>query len=340
MSDFRCEWQALHGPRCSHQCNECKDNDTPPEPRMTSERLTKNGECPVCNTPIDASPAAAPRNEKSAADLMHAVQQTRAIKEKLEELHYTDKTTSGRDMLASALVGTRLIDYAASLEAVCVAAESLALRATPRAGSASKERGFFEWSCGCSLNNGLVTPCATHAPPAAAPREHPSPEPYCASCDAREGEPCPHNVIQCARPRRAHLPRAETDETREAVANAVLEAETKWRDKLAADAHQSVRTLGERLTELLDDDHWNNVEPLLLAVAAALAAHPPRAGEGTEEGMADAMMAFNGWDRDEDVTPETRAKLRAHYIGNGIGKRDAMYVAVQRAVTAALGRPS
>ena len=38
MSDFRCEWQALHGPRCSHQCNECKDNDTPPEPRMTSER--------------------------------------------------------------------------------------------------------------------------------------------------------------------------------------------------------------------------------------------------------------------------------------------------------------
>lgn len=38
MSDFRCEWLALHGPRCSHQCIECKDNDTPPEPRMTSER--------------------------------------------------------------------------------------------------------------------------------------------------------------------------------------------------------------------------------------------------------------------------------------------------------------
>lgn len=31
-----------------------------------------------------------------------------------------------------------------------------------------------------------------------------------------------------------------------------------------------LRTLGQRLTDLLDDDQWNNCEPLLLAVAAQL----------------------------------------------------------------------
>ncbi len=159
MSDFRCEWQALHGPRCSHQCNECKDNDTPPEPRMTSERQ---------------------ETEQAFERWYNHAFATRGVDTK----HMND------------------------CEDAFEAGRTLALRATPRAGSASKERGFFEWSCGCSLNNGLVTPCATHASPAAAPREHPSPEPYCASCDAREGEPCPHNVIQCARPRRAHPPRA------------------------------------------------------------------------------------------------------------------------------------
>ena len=166
MSDFRCEWQALHGPRCSHQCNECKDNDTPPEPRMTSERQ---------------------ETEQAFERWYNHAFATRGVDTK----HMND------------------------CEDAFEAGRTLALRATPRAGSASKERGFFEWSCGCSLNNGLVTPCATHASPAAAPREHPSPEPYCASCDAREGEPCPHNVIQCARPRRAHPPRAVPDETRE-----------------------------------------------------------------------------------------------------------------------------
>jgi len=34
----------------------------------------------------------------------------------------------------------------------------------PRAGSASGERGFREWPCGCSWNNGLVTRCAAHPP--------------------------------------------------------------------------------------------------------------------------------------------------------------------------------
>ena len=45
-----------------------------------------------------------------------------------------------------------------------LASAYLALRATPRAGSASKERGFREWPCGCSWNNGLVTRCAAHPP--------------------------------------------------------------------------------------------------------------------------------------------------------------------------------
>ena len=73
----------------------------------------------------------------------------------------------------------------------------------------------------------------------------------------------------------------------EAVANAVMEAETKWRDRLAAEADQSVRVLGERLSHLLVDDQWNNVEPLLLAVAAGLAATHPAPATVTET-MVDA----------------------------------------------------
>ena len=221
MSDFRCEWQALHGPRCSHQCNECKDNDTPPEPRMTSERQ---------------------ETEQAFERWYNHAFATRGVDTK----HMND------------------------CEDAFEAGRTLALRATPRAGSASKERGFFEWSCGCSLNNGLVTPCATHASPAAAPREHPSPEPYCASCDAREGEPCPHNVIQCARPRRAHLPRAETDETREAVA-------------FTASAG-TCRRCGSRV-------RMGGPAPDSCTNCAAPAeSHPPRAGEVTED--QEMMNAF------------------------------------------------
>lgn len=220
MSDFRCEWQALHGPRCSHQCNECKDNDTPPEPRMTSERQ---------------------ETEQAFERWYNHAFATRGVDTK----HMND------------------------CEDAFEAGRTLALRATPRAGSASKERGFFEWSCGCSLNNGLVTPCATHASPAAAPREHPSPEPYCASCDAREGEPCPHNVIQCARPRRAHPPRAVPDEPAMQEFRCIRPdgSVSAWRTPTGGESRdEAVARLRARLPD------WR-------FEARDLYAHPPRAGE-------------------------------------------------------------
>ena len=292
MSDFRCEWQALHGPRCSHQCNECKDNDTPPEPRMTSERQ---------------------ETEQAFERWYNHAFATRGVDTK----HMND------------------------CEDAFEAGRTLALRATPRAGSASKERGFFEWSCGCSLNNGLVTPCATHASPAAAPREHPSPEPYCASCDAREGEPCPHNVIQCARPRRAHPPRAVPDETRdtaEQIAERMYSADRKRAIARSSDA------VGAALTnpqwDALSHDRrapyvrfarlaWEvGIPESLIArwrgqvadLNARLAAHPPRAGEVTvTEGMVDAGV-------------ETLASgLRGPATNRDL---------VRAIITAAIGRPS
>jgi hypothetical protein len=52
--------------------------------------------------------------------------------------------------------------------------------------------------------------------------------------------------------------------------------------------------------------------------------------------MADAMMAFQGWDVNDEMTEETRRKLRDHFLApDGIGKRDRLYSAVKLAVAAA-----
>jgi hypothetical protein len=273
VSDFRCEWQAWPVQRCSHQCNECKDNDTPPEPRMTSERQ---------------------ETEQAFERWYNHAFATRGVDTK----HMND------------------------CEDAFEAGRTLALRATPRAGSASKERGFFEWSCGCSLNNGLVTPCATHASPAAAPREHPSPEPYCASCDAREGEPCPHNVIQCARPRRAHPPRAVPDETR-CEKCGLTQAGHILDGACLAFAHPTDRRypcgclIGARngrvkLVEVCDVDRTADESHL----PSPSAAHPPRAGDVTEE-MVERALAYDAstWPSEKPWSEKAKADGRAYYRG-------------------------
>lgn len=66
------------------------------------------------------------------------------------------------------------------------------------------------------------------------------------------------------------------------------------------------------------------------------AAPRPETGEVSEAMVADAMMAFWGWDVNEEISETSRRQLRDNFLGGGIDKRDSTYVALRRALRAAL----
>lgn len=56
------------------------------------------------------------------------------------------------------------------------------------------------------------------------------------------------------------------------VEDMLAELEAQVIQRLIDNAPEPLKTLGERLADLLDADHWNNIEPQLLDLAARMAA--------------------------------------------------------------------
>lgn len=104
-----------------------------------------------------------------------------------------------------------------------------------------------------------------------------------------------------------------------AAANEKVEDLKSELDSIGRDAPEALRQLGAALTELLDDDQWNNVYPMLAAVqlwfneqSAALAAANERAGR-LEAQMVELRTAWQSsmeWlgDDAEDQTVELAAQ--------------------------------